>query len=185
MKKRILALALVSALGVCLCACNDDDKIMLPTPEQAINQAKGTINTLSDQADARDMRRTQLIEQNKVKIKGNATFSLPKADIKLKAYSVIPWESLGQPERQIYFLYDFINTDENDRSPSSVQVVAYQDGVRLDGAIYFDDNAATMIKNGVSISVASAFVLNNLESDVQVKFENYGEESEEYTVKIK
>ncbi len=184
MKKRILSLILVLALGLCLCACGDDDKIMLPTPEQAINQAKGTINTLSDQADARDLRRTQLIEQNKVKIMGGVTFSLPRADIKLKAYSVIPWESLGQAQKQIYFLYDFINTDEDDRAPSSVQVVAYQNGVRLDGAIYFDDNSTTLIKNGVSISVASAFVLNNLESDVQVKFINSGEESEEYNITL-
>ena len=184
MKKRILSLILVLVIGVCLCAC-DDDKITLPTPEEAISHTKGTINTLTQQADARDMRRTQLIEQNKVKIMGGVTFSLPKADIKLKAYSVIPWESLGQPQKQIYFLYDFVNTYEEDRAPSTVQVIAYQDGVRLDGAIYFDDNAATMIKNGVSISVASAFVLNNIESDVQVKFVNYGEESEEYTVKLK
>ena len=185
MKKRATALILALASIVCLSGCKDDDKIMLPTPEQTINQAKGTINALSNQADARDMRRTQLIEQNKVKIMGGVTFSLPRADIKLKAYSVIPWESFGQPEKQIYFLYDFINTYEEDRAPSTVQVIAYQDGVRLDGAVYFDDNSSTMIKNGVSISVASAFVLNNLESDVQVKFTNYGEESEEYNISIK
>ncbi len=185
MKKRILSLILVLAVSVCISGCREEKKLVPMSPEDAIEYSKDTINTLSNQADARDLRRTQLIEQNKVKIKGNATFSLPKADIKLNAYSVIPWESLGQAQKQIYFLYDFINTDEDDRAPSSVQVVAYQDGVRLDGAIYFDDNASTMIKNGVSISVASAFVLNNLESDVQVKFVNYGEESEEYTVKIK
>ena len=185
MKKRTTALILALASIVCLSGCKDDNKIMLPTPEQAIEQTKGTINALSNQADARDQRRTQLIEQNKIKIMGGVTFSLPKADIKLKAYSVIPWESFGQPEKQIYFLYDFINRDEDDRYPSSVQVIAYQDGVRLDSAIYFDDNSTTMIKNGVSIGVASAFVLNNLESDVQVKFENYGEESEEYTITLK
>ena len=185
MKKRVISLILALAASVCISGCGDDDKFTLPTPEQSINYAKGTLNTLADQADARDLRRTQLIEQNKVKIKGGATFTLPRAEIKLNAYSIIPWESLGQAEKQIYFLYDFTNTYERDSYPSSVQVIAYQDGVRLDSAVYFDDNSSKMIKNGVSINVASAFVLNNLESDVQVKFTNSGEESEEYTIKLK
>lgn len=182
--KRILSLTLVLVLSLCLFAC-DDEPIGPMSPEAAIQYSKDTMSTLSNQAADRDKLREDLINKNMVKVKGNVKFSLPGADIKLNGYSVIPWNSFGTDHMQIYFLYDFTNTREEDSYCSSVQVVAYQDGVRLDVAPYIDDNATAMIKNGVTIALKEAFVLNNLESDVQIKFEAGGEESAEYTAKIR
>ena len=184
MKKRNLLLILVLALSLCLGACGEKEP---QTIEDAIEQSKEALETLSEQADDRDAQREKLIEKNKIDLGENVTFTGSELAVKIKACSVISWTSLGEEQEQIYLIFDHTNNGTEDTGFNSQgKIDVYQDGVALTGAVYLDDNWMNQIRPGTTIERKEAFVLRNKESDVVVKItELRTNESVEHTIKIK
>lgn len=77
----------------------------------------------------------------------------------------------------VIITYGFTNNGENAAAfYTSVATEAYQDGIGLnecyfadDSANYNDDNQSKEIKNGASLDVEVAYVLNDTETDVEVE----------------
>jgi outer membrane lipoprotein-sorting protein len=192
MKKRNLLLILVLVLCLCLSACGEKE----PTAEEQIGEAKSAMETLTEQTEDRETQRSKLIEKNKVDLKEEIVFSTEVADVKIKAYSIIPWNSLGEDLEQIYFIYDYTNKGSEDTyCNQQIEIQAYQNGVEMTGATYVNDYAGKSIRPETTIENKEVFVIEDKESDILLKITAYStsnglrtaafEESAEFTVKIK
>lgn len=184
MKKRNLLVMIAMMVSICLSACGNKE---LPTAEEQIEQAKDAIETLSDKAEDRDAKRAKLIEKNRVDLKEEFVFSGSEVSVKIKAYSIINWDSWGEEEEQIYLIFDHTNNGERDAGFSNqAKFDIYQDGISLVNAGFLDDNWMTAIRTGATIERIEAFTLRNNKSDVVIKITEIStNESAEYTIKIK
>lgn len=182
MKKRSLVLCLALALSFCLSSCGKE-----ATVEEKIEQGKSAIDTLSKQADEKDAKRNKLIEKNRVDLDEAIVFTGSEAEVKIKAYSIIPWTSLGEDEEQLYLIFDYTNNaDEDDYFHMQGDLVAYQDGITLTGALYLDDYATSAIRPGKTVERMEAFVLRDKKTDVELVMKDFRSDEEfESVIKIK
>ena len=183
MKKRNLALILALAMSFCISSCGGKDR----TVEEEIERGKTTVDTLTKQAEERDAKRDKLIEKNRVDLNEVIVFTGSEAEVKIKAYSIIPWTSLGEEEEQLYLIFDYTNNaEEDDYFHMQADLVAYQDGITLTGALYLDDYATSAIRPGKTVERMEAFVLRDKKTDVELVMKDYqsGEELES-VIKIK
>ena len=196
MKKRKLALIFMLAASLCLSACvekeeeNDSEEkteLGFPTGEDAVNQSKKALETLTKQAEDRDAQRNELIEKNRVDLAEAVVLSADQVDLKVKGYSVITWNSFGEDERQIYLIFDYTNKAEDDSIYGSLaDIKAYQDGVELITAPYIHDDLITAIRPNATIELMTAYTLRNDDSDVLINLtELNNHQNVEHTIKIK
>ncbi len=193
MKKGSLLLIIVLVVSLCLSACGEKEPL---TAEKQIEQAGNAMETLTENANDREKQREELIEKNVVNLPDEIVFSTDVADIKIKAYSIIPWNSLGEDHEQIYFIFDYTNKyTEDTYYNQQIELQAYQNGVEMSGAPYVGDYAGKNIRPETTIENKEAFIIEDKESDILLKITAYStsdglrtsafEESAEYTIRIK
>ena len=189
MKKHLL-LVLLLVMGLCLSACEEYSS----SPEE--QPIKSAMEALSEQAEDRDKQRAELIDKKKKTLKEEIEFSTEVADIKIKAYSIIPWTSLGEEQEQIYFIFDYCNKyTEETYYNQQIEMTAYQNGIEMSKAPFAGDYAGKSIRPETTIENKEAFIIEDKESDILLKITAYStsnglrtaayEESAEYTIKIK
>ena len=183
MKKRVLALVLVMAASFCLGACGSKE----PTVEDVMEQSKSVMDNLSKQADERDRERQKLIDKNRVDLDEKIVLKGEKADITVKAYSIIQWNTFGTENTQMYFIFDYTNKEDKDMFFSNqISLTGYQNGIALNVAPYFDDTATRQIAPQTKIERMEAIVLDSKDADVKLKIEEHGTDNfVEHTIKIK
>lgn len=182
-KRKLLLIAVLTAsLSISACGPKEPE-----TVEEAIEQSKSALENLTEQAEERDKEREKLIKKNRVELKDEIVLSGSEADVKIKAYSVIPWNSFGEEQKQMYFIFDYTNKSENDAYFSSqIMLKGYQDGIELNVAPYFDDTAMSAIRPNKTIERTEAIVLRNTDSDIELVITEINSgESVECTLKVK
>ena len=184
MKKIILALVFVLTVTFAFAGCESKEPRTL---DEAIDMGKDTINQLTQKADEKEAKREALLEKNKVGLKNNIVYEGENIALKIDAYSVIPWETLGVKEQIVYFYVEYTNLSEYDSNlPTLVNFCAYQDGIKLTEALYFDDDDTQQIRPGKTRKRKCAFSLRDTTTDVEIVLDEYNSGFDgEYIVKIK